>query len=110
MKSSRQRVVFASAAATAALAGLLSLAAPLAAAQTSTPLSPASAQGTAPACVARDVVKQAKKVTIRNNCGRTMHVKLVIDWGPDGQCWTYRPGEARTWTWSQGSYGKVVTC
>ncbi|MBW5484873.1 hypothetical protein [Streptomyces bambusae] len=91
-------------AATATLgAGLLLPASPAMAA-------PAGAQGTAPACVHRDVIKQEKKVTIGNYCGTTMHVKLVINNGPDGQCWSYRNGEAVVWRWSTGSYGKVVTC
>ncbi|GAB2581686.1 hypothetical protein GCM10027168_13010 [Streptomyces capparidis] len=79
-------------------------------AATTAPESAVGPQGIAPACVTRDVVKQEKKVTIKNNCGKTMHVKLVIDNGPDGQCWTYRHGESRLWKWKTGSYDKVVTC
>ncbi|MFJ2744942.1 hypothetical protein ACIO3O_35395 [Streptomyces sp. NPDC087440] len=67
-------------------------------------------QGTAPACVTRDVIKQKKQVTVRNNCGTTMHVKVVINNGPDGACWTYQNGEGSTWKWKLGSYGKIVTC
>ncbi|MFE0186688.1 hypothetical protein [Streptomyces sp. NPDC059008] len=66
--------------------------------------------GTAPACVRRDVIKHEKKVTVGNDCGRAMHLKVVIDWGPDSRCLTYQHGEAWTWHWGRGSYGKVVTC
>ncbi|MFI6767300.1 hypothetical protein [Streptomyces sp. NPDC050355] len=66
--------------------------------------------GTAPACVRRDVIKHEKKVTVGNDCGRAMHLKVVIDWGPDSRCLTYQNGEAWTWHWGRGSYGKVVTC
>ncbi|MCS0634363.1 hypothetical protein NX801_01505 [Streptomyces sp. LP05-1] len=93
----------------AALGALLLAAAPAPAAALAAP-SDVSTRGTAPACVTRDVIKQKKTVTIRNGCGKAMHLKLVIDNGPDGQCWTYQNGEAYVWTWKSGSYGKVVTC
>ncbi|MFG2290426.1 hypothetical protein ACGFOU_30655 [Streptomyces sp. NPDC048595] len=66
--------------------------------------------GTAPACVRRDVIKHEKKVTVGNDCGHAMHLKVVINWGPDSQCLTYQNGQAWTWHWGMGSYGKVVTC
>ncbi|MFF4606529.1 hypothetical protein ACFY12_27830 [Streptomyces sp. NPDC001339] len=70
----------------------------------------ASVLGTAPACVRRDVIKHEKKVTVGNDCGKAMHLKVVIDWGPDSRCLTYQHGEEWTWHWGRGSYGKVVTC
>ncbi|CAM5435383.1 hypothetical protein GCM10010329_52530 [Streptomyces spiroverticillatus] len=89
----------------------------LPAAATAAPAAPAGrsaadvrVQGTAPACVTRDVIKQKKQVTVRNNCGKTMHVKVVINNGPDGGCWTYQHGQGGTWKWKIGSYGKIVTC
>ncbi|MCC5037256.1 hypothetical protein DMH02_029795 [Streptomyces sp. WAC 00631] len=103
-------------AATAALAGGLALpAAPAAAAPAGTaermaPAAAADARGTAPACVRRDVVKHRKKVTVTNTCGRTMHVKVVINRGRDLRCLTYRHGQTWTGHWRIGSYGKVVTC
>ena len=66
--------------------------------------------GTAPSCVARDVIKHKKYVKVTNNCGRAMHLKVVIDWGPDSRCLTYQHGEQWEWNWGRGSYGKVVTC
>lgn len=70
----------------------------------------AAAGGTAPACVAREVVKQDKTAWTTNNCGRNMHIKLVIKNGPDKQCWTTRPGETLKWTWKVGSYGRIAVC
>jgi hypothetical protein len=70
----------------------------------------AAVQGTAPACVRRDVIKHKKTVTVGNDCGKAMHLKVVIDHGPDSKCLTYQHGQAWTWRWGMGSYGKVVTC
>ncbi|MGA4850774.1 hypothetical protein ACOBQB_32715 [Streptomyces sp. G5(2025)] len=67
-------------------------------------------RGTAPACVKRDVIKHRKYVKVTNLCGRAMHLKVVIDWGPDSRCLTYQHREQWEWHWGRGSYGKVVTC
>ncbi|KOG89939.1 hypothetical protein [Streptomyces varsoviensis] len=66
--------------------------------------------GTAPSCVKRDVIKHKKYVKVTNRCHRAMHLKVVIDWGPDSRCLTYQHGEQWEWHWGRGSYGKVVTC
>ncbi|MGW7055575.1 hypothetical protein [Streptomyces sp. NPDC054887] len=66
--------------------------------------------GTAPSCVKRDVIKHQKYVKVTNTCNEAMHLKVVIDWGPDSRCLTYQPGHQWEWNWSRGSYGKVVTC
>ncbi|MGW7433375.1 hypothetical protein ACWGIN_28025 [Streptomyces sp. NPDC054861] len=89
--------------AVAALASLL-------AAPTAAHASQAQARGTAPACVKRDVVKHEKYVKVTNGCDEAMHLKVVIDWGPDSRCLTYQPRESWEWNWGRGSYGKVVTC
>lgn len=70
----------------------------------------AAAGGTAPACVAREVVKQDKTAWTTNNCGKNMHIKLVINNGPDARCRTTFPGETVTWTWKVGSYGRIAVC
>ncbi|WP_328772508.1 hypothetical protein [Streptomyces sp. NBC_00286] len=74
------------------------------------PTATAAEAGTAPACIKRDVVKHQKYVTVTNNCGRTMHLKVVINNGPDKGCYTYQPSQYSRQSWSIGSYGKVVTC
>ena len=112
------RKSFALAAAVVALGGgaALSTAPAVAAPATTASSAPEAAapkvtvQGTAPACVRRDVIKHKKTVTVGNDCGKAMHLKVVIDNGPDSKCMTYQHGEAWTWHWGMGSYGKVVTC
>jgi hypothetical protein len=109
--TSRKRFVVAVAA--LALGGGLTVPATTATAAAPSGVSSAAAvriQGTAPACVSRDVVKQEKRVTVTNRCGKTMHLKVVIDNGPDLKCWTYQNGQAFLWKWKLGSYGKIVTC
>ncbi|GAA2621049.1 hypothetical protein [Streptomyces axinellae] len=113
------RKSFALAAAVVALGGgaALSAAPAVAAPAAVAPSAPGKAaapkvtvQGTAPACVRRDVIKHKKTVTVGNDCGKAMHLKVVINNGPDSKCLTYQNGEAWTWHWGMGSYGKVVTC
>ncbi|MEV0493489.1 hypothetical protein [Streptomyces atratus] len=70
----------------------------------------AAAGGTAPACIAREVVKQNKTAWTTNNCGKNMHIQLVIKNGPDQQCWTTLPGETLEWKWKVGSYGRIAVC
>ncbi len=97
----------------AALLGTALAASPTATAAPTTSATAASApalRGTAPACVKRDVVKHRKYVKVTNLCGRAMHLKVVIDWGPDSRCLTYQHKQQWEWTWGRGSYGKVVTC
>ncbi|MFE7327422.1 hypothetical protein ACFU8W_20945 [Streptomyces sp. NPDC057565] len=68
------------------------------AAATLTAAGPVAAAGdTAPACIAREVVKQNKTAWTTNNCGKNMHIQLVIKNGPDKQCWTTFPGETLEW-------------
>ncbi|NGO42756.1 hypothetical protein [Streptomyces ureilyticus] len=74
------------------------------------PTATAAEAGTAPACVKRDVIKHEKYVKVTNNCGQTMHLKVVINGGPDFRCYTYQPGYEWDGNWRVGSYGKVVTC
>ncbi|MGW3660447.1 hypothetical protein ACWD6R_34505 [Streptomyces sp. NPDC005151] len=83
----------------------------LIAAATLTAAGPAAAAGdTAPACIAREVVKQNKTAWTTNNCGKKMHIQLVINNGPDRQCWTTFPGETLEWKWKVGSYGRIAAC
>ncbi|MEW2490333.1 hypothetical protein [Streptomyces sp. NPDC048411] len=58
----------------------------LIAAATPTAAGPAAAGDTAPARIAREVVKQNKTAWTTNNCGKNMHIQLVINNGPDMQC------------------------
>ncbi|MFD9884846.1 hypothetical protein ACFWZT_25660 [Streptomyces alboflavus] len=67
-----------------------------------------SPQGTAPACVQRQV--RGRTATVTNYCGRTMRVKVVVKYGPDSRCFTLPPRHWARYTWSFGSYDKTVTC
>ncbi|GHH52771.1 hypothetical protein [Streptomyces candidus] len=93
-----------------ALGGSLTVPAATATASTASSVTSVRLQGTAPACVSRDVIKQKKQVVVTNRCGKTMHLKVVINNGPDLKCWTYQNGEGFLWKWKLGSYGKIVTC
>ncbi|WP_406415902.1 hypothetical protein OH809_40975 [Streptomyces sp. NBC_00873] len=39
-----------------------------------------------------------------------MHIQLVINNGPQVQCWTTFPGEPLEWKWKVGSYGRIAAC
>jgi hypothetical protein len=68
--------------------------------------------GTAPACVSR-VLQTFNVVTLTNNCGVTMRVKVVWDYAADSPCYTLANGESRTVTqyhYPTAQYGKTVTC
>ncbi|HEX4817357.1 MAG TPA: hypothetical protein VFV66_31835 [Nonomuraea sp.] len=73
-----------------------------------------AAGGTAPACVARYVAKPVGTIVLRNRCGKTMRVKVIVKRGPDSPCWTgFRAGQVRVWKWLDSafaSYQKTVTC
>ncbi|MFE2320453.1 hypothetical protein ACFXC8_46800 [Streptomyces sp. NPDC059441] len=69
----------------------------------------ASAGGTAPACIGRAASDLGGFVYASNNCGKTMRVKVIIDFGPDSSCWTLAPGQERRHNY-YGSYGKTITC
>jgi hypothetical protein len=55
-----------------------------------------AAAGTAPACIGRDVHSVLEYVTLSNNCGKTMQVKAIIDYGSDSPC--YRMGNGSSVT------------
>lgn len=72
----------------------------------------AARAGEAPACVARVVDEQSQGliVWLRNGCGRSERVKVVISWGADGPCTALADGQSREWTFRLGSYDRTVTC
>ncbi|GAA2799770.1 hypothetical protein [Saccharopolyspora taberi] len=72
----------------------------------------ANAEGTAPACIARVVDNQAdaQYVWVRNECGKTMRIKIIVKGGRDTGCNTLRNGQSREWKLTWGSYDKTVTC
>lgn len=68
--------------------------------------------GTAPACVARVVDEQpdGQHVWVDNECGKTMHIKIVVSGASDTGCNTLRDGQTREWVLKLGSYDKTVVC
>ncbi|MEU6730030.1 hypothetical protein ABZ917_40525 [Nonomuraea wenchangensis] len=74
--------------------------------------SAAAAGGTAPSCVARIADEQPHGliVWVRNGCGKTMRVKVIMDWARDTDCVTLADGRSREWTYKTGSYNRTVTC
>ncbi|MFG1836926.1 hypothetical protein [Micromonospora sp. NPDC049175] len=71
---------------------------------------------TAPACVARPVTERGTEagtvytVHLRNNCSDNKRVKVVVDWGPDSNCYSLASGQAVDHSFALGSYGKTVIC
>ncbi|MEV0385805.1 hypothetical protein [Nonomuraea sp. NPDC050643] len=84
---------------------------------TSTAVTTAStAMGTAPACIKRYRIPPWSRVGIyvRNQCGKTMRVKVIVKRGADSPCWTLRNKQRRYWSFipphAFPSYQKTVTC
>ncbi|NUO98475.1 MAG: beta-Ig-H3/fasciclin [Nonomuraea sp.] len=72
----------------------------------------AAAAGTAPSCIARIADEQPHGliVWVRNGCGKTMRVKVIMDWARDTPCTTLANGASREWTYTIGSYNRTVLC
>lgn len=68
-----------------------------------------AAAGTAPACIGRDVHSVLEYVTLSNNCGKTMQVKAIIDYGSDSPCYRMGNGSSVTY-WYGGIYNRTVVC
>ncbi|UBU10887.1 hypothetical protein [Nonomuraea gerenzanensis] len=88
------------------------LASPVLVSVTGGPVTAAARAGTAPDCIARVADEQPHGliVWLRNGCGRTMRVKVIIRGGFDGPCVALANGKSREWTFEMGSYDKTVTC
>ncbi|MFJ2170771.1 beta-Ig-H3/fasciclin [Streptomyces griseofuscus] len=66
--------------------------------------------GTAPACIHRNVFEVLQYVKISNHCGKTMQVKVVINYGPDSSCYRMKNKSSFGYYWAYGRYGKTVVC
>jgi hypothetical protein len=51
----------------------------------------AASGGTAPACIHRFASNKYREVGITNECGKTMGVKVIINWGRDSPCFVLFP-------------------
>jgi hypothetical protein len=91
----------------AAVLGLGFFAAP---AQAS-PAAPLTNGGTAPACVSRHADNSFGYVDLKNNCGKTMHVNVILSGASDSGCFSMANGESVRVTYPLiGWYDKVVVC
>jgi hypothetical protein len=70
----------------------------------------AATAGTAPACIHRFASNKYHEVGITNECGKTMGVKVIINWGSDSPCFVLFPQSIQKFHWGFGTYGKTVTC
>ncbi|AYL34255.1 hypothetical protein ACFTZ8_28200 [Streptomyces fungicidicus] len=74
----------------------------------------AAAAGTAPACIERTSVTNKPeggvRVHLRNFCGRTMHVKVVVKNWSDSGCKSMPNGSGWLFQTVGGRYDRTVVC
>jgi hypothetical protein len=77
---------------------------------------PAFAATTAPSCVSRSVSERgteagtAYTVHLKNGCGSTQKVKVIVSWGFDSDCYTMSNGSTKDFSFAIGTYENTVTC
>ncbi|GAA3102244.1 hypothetical protein [Streptosporangium carneum] len=68
----------------------------------------------APTCVSRPVyeVPGGFDVFMTNRCGRTMYVRVIVDWAPDSVCIELLNNQSRTWHYQgvTGQYDHLALC
>ncbi|MGH4031049.1 beta-Ig-H3/fasciclin [Actinomycetota bacterium Odt1-20B] len=73
-----------------------------------------AADGTAPACINRYVTDTPNgfDVDLTNNCGRTMRVKVVVNYAGDSPCYTLGAGQSKLYIYEgvTGTYDRTVVC
>ncbi|MEU4685609.1 hypothetical protein [Streptomyces xinghaiensis] len=73
-----------------------------------------TAAGTAPACIERTSVTNnpdgGVRVHLRNFCGRTMRVKVVVKYWSDSGCTSMRNGSGWLFRTVGGRYDRTVVC
>ncbi|MFJ9714643.1 hypothetical protein ACIRPQ_01620 [Streptomyces sp. NPDC101213] len=73
-----------------------------------------AAAGTAPACIERTSVTNKPgggvRVHLRNFCGRTMHVKVVVKSWSDSGCKSMPKGSGWVFQTVGGRYDRTVVC
>ncbi|SDC23287.1 hypothetical protein [Actinokineospora iranica] len=74
----------------------------------------AAAGGTAPACVERTSVTNKPeggvRVHLRNFCGKTMRVKVIVKYWSDSGCKTMGHGTGWLFQTNGGRYDRTVVC
>ncbi|WP_143261344.1 hypothetical protein [Allokutzneria sp. NRRL B-24872] len=89
----------------AALAGVgLAVLAPL------LTVAPASAATSAPSCVTWKNNQWKMRIEVTNRCKTTRKVKIVVAFGPDSACWTYKPGQRHDLYGPSGRVDRLELC
>jgi Alpha amylase inhibitor len=87
------------------LAGVLASSTPAQAAESET-----GTLAAPPSCVQVYGPPAVKSALVRNTCSTTQRVKVVINNGPDSDCYVLSPGEEELYEWWFGSYDGLRTC
>ncbi|MEU8471600.1 hypothetical protein AB0F30_27450 [Streptomyces sp. NPDC029006] len=102
---------------TAAAVGALVMACPAAVSASAAPAPAtshaAAAGGTAPACIERNaynIPDGGTQVYLRNLCGKTMRVKVIVKYGDDSGCKTMRKNTGWFYESWFGRYQRTVVC
>ncbi|GHJ42255.1 hypothetical protein Sm713_78640 [Streptomyces sp. TS71-3] len=77
------------------------------------PAASAASGGTAPACIQRTVYAHPEgytQVYLYNTCGKTMHVNVVVNNGPDMGCKAITNKHQLYHVINWGTYQKTVVC
>lgn len=72
-----------------------------------------AAGGTAPACIERNVYNHQEggmDAYLRNLCGKTMRVKVIVDYWWDSGCHTMKNHTGWLYRTPGGRYSKTVVC
>jgi hypothetical protein len=72
-----------------------------------------AAGGTAPACIHRTVTQPTpdfQRVFLYNTCGKTMHVKVIVNNWYDTSCVKIKNRHQKVFTLNFGTYRKTVVC
>ncbi|WP_181793073.1 hypothetical protein [Streptomyces sp. WELS2] len=72
-----------------------------------------TAGGTAPACIHRTVTQptpEYQHVFLYNTCGKTMHVKVIVNYWRDTSCVKIKNRHQKVFTLNFGTYRKTVVC
>lgn len=70
----------------------------------------ATALRSAPACVKWKNNQWKMRIEVRNTCRRRYRVKIIIAFGPDSSCWTYKPGQRRDYYGWSGRVDQLRLC
>jgi hypothetical protein len=73
-------------------------------------VAPASAAESAPSCVTWKNNQWKMRIEVTNRCKSTQKVKIIVDFGPDSSCWTYKPGQRHDLYGPSGRVDRLERC